>query len=889
MSQAKAANALIARAVAQGGVDALKGVKPVAFAAQLTAGTTEATPEIYYRPLVKVGPVVNPLFDALLLALGATRRGARSYSFSLAQNQRKHCDPVKLKGLIEVLPGKICFAGHQAEQIQAWQGMNPSRQTNVHHYASSLATLLHNATPLSQVATHQELLQHFSGHATPDTPEHHQAIVLSVANSQLHLRVCTDAPHQTWNPIPTLANMNRWRNSDRDEAALMTADRAIAMLEKLAADGFTVVDPSGQVAKVRKRLRSAVVLQAMHSSPGTARIVAGCRASTAGTKLKLVPFVESGGSTRHTVSSVTQAQELARIGQMKGSELIIDPLVGDVIAMELARPVEIDGARPYQNEAVAVHLSTRIGYLNACAVGLGKTPITLWAMRKKALDMVGYRGLVVTEAKVRPQWVEETAKFFPEARVRSFTSNEIKSGQLEKFLAAAGDDPAVAVLGYNTPGDTEKWLARTRWNDGIVDEGTWLAKPGSARTKAMWYLRKHAIDVAVVTTGTPIRKGLDDIGKALAWARNDEQMYHERLSQKIDMTHKDANEKLDEFWGPTVFRRDQSEIADQLPEVRNHTIVLDPAPEELALANGARFQLKAFYEELEEKLGRIASLNPGDPRWKKAQAEIQAVRGSVLGGVTLAKISCCDPDAVAVSTSLAAKILDSKGLIAPAVRKGSTKRRVLGEIVSQRVDRGDAILIFTESSRVARNVIADLAAEGIEAGLIAGGVSEKRCTTAKHRYQGVCCDEHKMVPVPPADCPDCTQPDLQVLVLTTAAIKGLNLQRTTVLVHFDLPWIPTDIVQRLGRASRFGSTAKTLEVISLILKGTIEERVVSVILPRAVVAMKALDTRRGVNAANTEMGVAIGGLQEVVSDTEKARLSKKDQKLFEMTKELIAA
>jgi len=49
-------------------------------------------------------------------------------------------------------------------------------------------------------------------------------------------------------------------------------------------------------------------------------------------------------------------------------------------------------------------------------------------------------------------------------------------------------------------------------------------------------------------------------------------------------------------------------------------------------------------------------------------------------------------------------------------------------------------------------------------------------------------------------------PDVQVLIATDAAGEGINLQRSHLMVNYDLPWNPNRIEQRFGRIHRIGQT-----------------------------------------------------------------------------------
>jgi len=65
-----------------------------------------------------------------------------------------------------------------------------------------------------------------------------------------------------------------------------------------------------------------------------------------------------------------------------------------------------------------------------------------------------------------------------------------------------------------------------------------------------------------------------------------------------------------------------------------------------------------------------------------------------------------------------------------------------------------------------------------------------------------------------------------ILLSTDAGAVGLNLQAGNVVINYDLPWNPMLIEQRIGRVQRLGQKAEKVIVYNLVLKGTIEDRIV---------------------------------------------------------------
>jgi superfamily II DNA/RNA helicase len=62
---------------------------------------------------------------------------------------------------------------------------------------------------------------------------------------------------------------------------------------------------------------------------------------------------------------------------------------------------------------------------------------------------------------------------------------------------------------------------------------------------------------------------------------------------------------------------------------------------------------------------------------------------------------------------------------------------------------------------------------------------------------------------------------------TDAGGTGLNLQAADCVVNFELPWNPAKVNQRIGRVNRIGQKSKCINVVNLIAKYSIEERIMA--------------------------------------------------------------
>jgi len=469
-----------------------------------------------------------------------------------------------------------------------------------------------------------------------------------------------------------------------------------------------------------------------------------------------------------------------------------------------------------------------------------------------------YKGLIACGRRLRSQWQAESRRFFPDADARILDSDRLPDQLSQLFDGAANARrPMIAFCSYDTVRRQERELARYVWDDLVVDEATILTNPSSQRSQALWRLRDTSRR-GVALTGTPVERNLDDLAAILAWVRGDRAMFRAaKLTDRFDPTLSDGPSGMRAMWqalGPTVFRRDRSEIEDELPAVQTDTVLLDPEPAELALAQAAETQLRDLLAALEEQVAHLAEADRTDPRAKEIRARLRDLRSRATFGITLARMAACDPLAVALSESMGAKLLRSRGLVDAALAAGPSKRQQITDLTVELVDNGEAVLIFTDFAQIAQRVAGDLRAAGVRAAAITGQVTDRQADAAQNGFQG---GPGGMVG------PDVS---LDALVLTKAAKEGLNLQRASVLIHLDLPWTATELVQRLGRASRIGAAHRTLQVVIPVMADTIEEKAARMIVARAATSLAALDLPRGVRPERTDTAVAVAGMAQAVSD-----------------------
>ncbi|MEK6243339.1 MAG: DEAD/DEAH box helicase [Pseudomonadota bacterium] len=119
------------------------------------------------------------------------------------------------------------------------------------------------------------------------------------------------------------------------------------------------------------------------------------------------------------------------------------------------------------------------------------------------------------------------------------------------------------------------------------------------------------------------------------------------------------------------------------------------------------------------------------------------------------------------------------------------KRDLLAHLVKTNDWR--QVLVFTKTKRGANRLAEQLERSGIDADAIHGNKSQPQRTKVLKRFK---------------------DNELQVLVATDIAARGLDIEELPHVVNFDMPHVPEDYVHRIGRTGRAGSSGEAVSLVS---------------------------------------------------------------------------
>jgi ATP-dependent RNA helicase RhlE len=119
------------------------------------------------------------------------------------------------------------------------------------------------------------------------------------------------------------------------------------------------------------------------------------------------------------------------------------------------------------------------------------------------------------------------------------------------------------------------------------------------------------------------------------------------------------------------------------------------------------------------------------------------------------------------------------------------KRELLSHLV--KTGNWQQVLVFTRTKHGANRLATQLERDGIDSDAIHGNKSQGARTRALKRFKSN---------------------ELQVLIATDIASRGLDIEELPHVVNYDLPHVPEDYVHRIGRTGRAGATGEAVSLVS---------------------------------------------------------------------------
>ncbi len=427
---------------------------------------------------------------------------------------------------------------------------------------------------------------------------------------------------------------------------------------------------------------------------------------------------------------------------------------------------------------------TGFGGILADEMGLGKTIQVIYYIKQMLKDNPDAKFLVVVPTSLAYNWEHEFESFGKEIkRVICVGSKEKRHNILDNL-----SDVNVVVTTYGILREDESCYENLYFNTMIIDEAQNIKNNHAGITKVV---KKIKAETKFALTGTPLENSILELWSIFDYIMPGYLANLTKFQSKYKIKDFDENSEilikgLSKQINPFVLRRKKSDVVKELPEKLINDIYIDLKDEQKKLYVAELNRVKEEMDKIIEEGG------------------MNKARFLILQLLTKLRQLCIEPS-----------------IVYENYKDGSNKIDQLESIVNEYTKNGHKVLIFS-SFRTALNIVKDrLEKSKIKTYMIDGSVP------AKARMEMV--DNFNQ------------NDDVKVfLIMLKSGGTGLNLASADVVIHLDLWWNPQAENQATDRAHRIGQT-NTVEVIHLITKGTIEEKILELQNKKRMLSDKLID------------------------------------------------
>jgi hypothetical protein len=575
--------------------------------------------------------------------------------------------------------------------------------------------------------------------------------------------------------------------------------------------------------------------------------------------------ITSSDGVEATTERVVAEQAPGRLRALRDSDqqVVLDAGARQVLRMTLAKPLTDDPVLLGRQQEIAAVMAVGSG-VNASQTGTGKTVVTArGALYQPAATTPGFRALVVAEGRLLGQWLAELTEgapargmppLVPNAHIQVLDERTSIAGQIRAFHRDCATTAGVMLVANSILDRYPGELMAIGWHVLIADEALRYANPATEAHRALCTVRMGAVADCWLLTATPRGKTSESLDVLVGLAVGDTSMIRERLASR------EAGDLLDEInahrlrvsYGPHLVRITRTDMAAWMPQVRPaEPIIVQPDTALLELLEAIRRGGQDAYRQLLGVLRDLKRLEHGTKLYQQALVELSRCQGVVLGNVGTYVDASIDPETLLSSKAALAQALTRQGLVDAAVRGGGDGQPTLRGIIAQAITgiaaEGEQVIVFADRVRCLHQLATTLNdRHGVEAHVADGSIHEHDFEQLKRRF---------------------VAGEYPVLCLSKIGQQGHNLQNASTIVELDLPWVPTGLEQRVGRAARPGNTRGFVQTYIPYIKGGGVEHIVRILSERGGEHHQILDSYEGLTASESTIAGQLATITTQVADS----------------------
>lgn len=408
------------------------------------------------------------------------------------------------------------------------------------------------------------------------------------------------------------------------------------------------------------------------------------------------------------------------------------------------------------------------GGILADDMGLGKT---VQAIAYLAAVKENYEGdtprhsLIICPASLVYNWESEIQRFAPGLTVETVVGGA--GSRKEKIRKSRAD---ILLTSYDLLKRDVEAYQEALFDTVFIDEAQNIKNHGTQTAKAVKALgcaRRFAL------TGTPIENSLSELWSIfdflmpgfLGGYKHFKEKYEQPVAARQDEV---AAERLRRMIKPFILRRLKKEVLKELPDKL----------EEVVYSRMETAQREIYEARVQRLLDSLS---------KQSQEEYRVGKLQILAELTHLRQLCCDPS-----------------LVYENYNGGAAKVDTCVELVSNAVEAGNKVLLFSQFTSMLDIIRRRLDEAGIGYYILTGSTSKEKRNELVKSFNG---------DGPPV-----------FLISLKAGGTGLNLTAASIVIHFDPWWNQAAQNQATDRAHRIGQQ-QVVTVYKLIMKDTLEEKI----------------------------------------------------------------
>lgn len=488
--------------------------------------------------------------------------------------------------------------------------------------------------------------------------------------------------------------------------------------------------------------------------------------------------------------------------------------------------------RPYQREAVDLMVG-RGKALLSLTMGAGKTVCSIAAIEELVDNGAIQQGIVFVPSALKYQW-QEQIKRFTGLPALVIDGTKKQRDKLYRHVPRY----RYTIIGYDSLVGKDWPLIRDAlpFDFIVADEATVMKGFTADRSKRVKFLGQRS-DVNFALTGQPIENRPEELFSIFEFVdptvlgdfRVFDRAFIVRNKHSGQAVRFRNLDKLNKRLADCFYRKTREEIADQFPRVQGPTVI----PVRFSAAEGGLYRTAATHtlKALQQAADRYGSgFNIAAHYGRETDSgDVQRLRGEIMSGILAMRLIADDPLLLRSSArkyqrsngrdgSALAHKFQTAGLLdnLPTV---SSKRLILVDRLKEifEEDRRNKVVIFSFFKDMLNLVEEDTLP-------LARSVQFTGDMNALHKRDAM--RQFK------------TDSATRLFLSSDAGGYGVDLPEANYLISLDLPWSTGKMEQRDGRIIRISSEWEHVDIMSLLVDGSIE-----------MWMWDKINTKRGVSSA----------------------------------------